>query len=178
MIAAACSRGHSRSNNRLPASSSTTGPSFPLGPTLDVGAVDDIRASVTSEAAPWYVAGARAYVSVFPSELANDVDGVYPAEVIPVLAEGLVVLHQKCPHLGCRVPFCETSQFFECPCHAARFDRAGEYRAGPSPRGMSLMSAKINNGRLVLEPGTTFPGLPIGTDTTKQDPAGPYCVGS
>ena len=179
LISAACSRGHSKSNNaRTPPSSSATTASFPLGPTLDVGTVTGIRASVTSVHAPRYVPQARAYVSVFPPELANDAQGVYPAELHPLLDAGLVVLHQKCPHLGCRVPFCETSQWFECPCHAARFDRAGEYRAGPSPRGMTLMSASIENGRLILKPGTTYPGVPLGTDTTRQKPAGPFCVGS
>jgi len=180
LVAAACSRGHSKSNNArptLPSSSSPTTSDFPLGSTLDVGTVAGLRAAVTSTRAPRYVAQARAYVSAFPPELANDARGVYPAEVLPLLDAGLVVLHQRCPHLGCRVPFCESSQWFECPCHAARFDRAGEYRAGPSPRGMELMSASIENGRLILRPGTTYPGLPIGTDTTRQKPAGPFCVG-
>jgi cytochrome b6-f complex iron-sulfur subunit len=177
LIAAACSRGHSKSNKGPPSSSSATTAGFPLGPTIDVGTVTGIRASLTSTRAPRYVPQARAYVSVFPPELADDAQGVYPAEVLPLLDAGLVVLHQRCPHLGCRVPFCESSQWFECPCHAARFDRSGEYRAGPSPRGMTLMSASIDKGRLILRPGTTYPGLPIGTDTTRQKPAGPFCVG-
>ena len=33
---------------------------------------------------------------------------------------------EKCTHLGCRVPFCESSSQFECPCHGSVFNRAGE----------------------------------------------------
>ena len=43
---------------------------------------------------------------------------------------------QKCPHLGCRVPECATSQWFECQCHGSQYNRAGEKKAGPAPRGM------------------------------------------
>lgn len=43
-------------------------------------------------------------------------------------------LSQKCPHLGCKVPFCDSSGRFECPCHGSIFDIAGEWIEGPSPR--------------------------------------------
>ena len=36
----------------------------------------------------------------------------------------LFALSQKCPHLGCHVPFCESSGRFECPCHGSVFDLA------------------------------------------------------
>ena len=45
-----------------------------------------------------------------------------------------VALYQKCPHLGCRVPWCQTSQWFECPCHGSKYNRVGEKRGGPHPR--------------------------------------------
>ncbi|MCL1693619.1 MAG: Rieske 2Fe-2S domain-containing protein [Actinomycetia bacterium] len=37
-----------------------------------------------------------------------------------------VSLNWKCPHLGCKVPWCESSGQFECPCHGSVFNRAGE----------------------------------------------------
>ena len=49
---------------------------------------------------------------------------------------GIVALYQKCPHLGCRVPECASSQWFECPCHGSQYNRVGEKKAGPAPRGM------------------------------------------
>ena len=74
------------------------------------------------------------------------------------------------------MPWCESSQWFECPCHDAKFDRVGEYRQGPAPRGMDLMKAEVVRGRLVIDTGTILEGLPIGTNTTHQAPAGPFCV--
>ncbi|MDH5519066.1 MAG: Rieske 2Fe-2S domain-containing protein, partial [Acidimicrobiia bacterium] len=29
----------------------------------------------------------------------------------------IVALSESCTHLGCRVPYCESSNRFECPCH-------------------------------------------------------------
>ena len=50
--------------------------------------------------------------------------------------QGIVALYQKCPHLGCRVPECVTSQWFECPCHGSQYNQVGEKKGGPAPRGM------------------------------------------
>ncbi len=44
-------------------------------------------------------------------------------------------LYQRCVHLGCRVPFCNSSKWFECPCHGSKYNEAGEYQLGPAPRG-------------------------------------------
>jgi len=41
---------------------------------------------------------------------------------------------------------------------------------------MSFVKASIVHGRLLIDTGTTFPGAPIGTNTTHQGPAGPFCV--
>ncbi len=50
---------------------------------------------------------------------------------------GLVALYQKCPHLGCRVPNCSSSQWFECPCRGSRAQpgRREEGRTGSSGHG-------------------------------------------
>jgi cytochrome b6-f complex iron-sulfur subunit len=89
----------------------------------------------------------------------------------------VVVIYQRCTHLGCRVPFCKSSQWFECPCHGARFDRVGERRDGPAPRGLDLMPATVTAGHLLIDSGTIVTGLPVGTNTTHQSPSGPFCVG-
>jgi len=179
LIAVACSPTH-RNRSRTPSTSSPT-PRPTYGryfgsSRIDAGDVDTIRASITRRKAPQYVPVARAYVSAFPAQLARSVSSDYPSEVLPILAEGVIVLYQRCPHLGCRVPFCESSQWFECPCHGAKFDRVGEYRTGPSPRGMDIFGAAIENGRLVIDTTTVHPGLPIGTNSTHQRPEGPLCV--
>ena len=50
----------------------------------------------------------------------------------------LFALSQKCPHLGCRVPFCESSGRFECTCHGSIYDTAGRIRSGPAPENMAI----------------------------------------
>ena len=47
------------------------------------------------------------------------------------MKQGIVALYQKCPHLGCRVPSCATSQWFECGCHGSQYNRVGEKKGGP-----------------------------------------------
>ncbi len=147
-----------------------------FGGRVDAGPFETVRAAITNKNAPYYVPAARAYVSAFPSELLERAHAVYPKDTLPALASGLVVLYQRCTHLGCRVPFCASSQWFECPCHDAKFDRVGEYRHGPAPRGMDHIAATVVNGRLVIDTGNIVQGLPVGTNTTNQRPDGPFCV--
>ena len=52
-------------------------------------------------------------------------------------------LYQKCPHLGCRVPSCVTSQWFECPCHGSQYNQVGEKKGGPAPRGMDRFATEV-----------------------------------
>jgi cytochrome b6-f complex iron-sulfur subunit len=148
-----------------------------FGGQIDAGPLDKILDRIASSHEPYYVPAARAYVSAFPAVNRVAAKRRYPEAVFPALDAGVVVLYQRCTHLGCRTPFCSSSQYFECPCHAARFDLVGEKRAGPAPRGLDLMPASIRQGRLVIDTGTILPGLPAGTNTTHQAPAGPFCVG-
>ena len=177
LIAVACSPTH-RNKSHPTTGTSTSGPTVENGTfgRIDAGDVRAIRASIAREKAPRYLAAARTYISAFPSELADSASDVYPSEVLPVLAAGVIALHQRCPHLGCRVPFCQSSQWFECPCHGAKFDRVGEYRSGPSPRGMTILGAVIEQGRLIVDTAVVYPGLPKGTNTTQQRAEGPACV--
>lgn len=87
-------------------------------------------------------------------------------------------LSQKCPHLGCRVPFCESSGRFECPCHGSVFDIAGEWIKGPSPRGMDQHPLSVDNGVLVVDTSKRISGPDRGAATYLTDPAGPACVGN
>jgi cytochrome b6-f complex iron-sulfur subunit len=91
---------------------------------------------------------------------------------------GLVALFQTCPHLGCRVPQCDTSQWFECPCHGSRYNRVGERKGGPAPRGMDRFAMSVEGGAFVVDTGVRIQGPAIGIDTTGQEPEGPSCLGS
>lgn len=90
----------------------------------------------------------------------------------------VVALWWKCPHLGCKVPWCETSGQFECPCHGSVFNRVGEYRRGPSPRGMDRFAWSEVDGFIVVDPGSVTDGGPPGAETIDEPPSGPECLGS
>ena len=49
---------------------------------------------------------------------------VYDPALVAGMRIGFVALSQRCPHQGCAVPWCPSSQWFECPCHGSRFDLA------------------------------------------------------
>jgi len=89
---------------------------------------------------------------------------------------GLRALYQKCPHLGCRVPFCSTSQQFECPCHGSVYNVIGEYLAGPAPRGMDRFEISIQADRVVVDTSTLVDGPPRGELTGPSEAPGPSCV--
>jgi cytochrome b6-f complex iron-sulfur subunit len=89
-----------------------------------------------------------------------------------------VALYQKCPHLGCRVPSCDSSQWFECPCHGSQYNRVGEKKAGPAPRGMDHFAVTVSNGVVSIDTAQVIPGAPIGTNTTGQEAEGPHCIGA
>lgn len=86
-------------------------------------------------------------------------------------------LSQKCTHLGCRVPYCESSGQFECPCHGSVFNRAGEFRSGPAPRGMDEFPTEIgDDGLIYIDTGATIEGPAPGVETIDEPPAGPSCA--
>lgn len=91
--------------------------------------------------------------------------------------EGSVyALYQKCTHLGCRVPFCDTSKMFECPCHGSVFNVKGEYIAGPAPRGLDRFPVTLDGGEVLVDTGELIEGPPKGELTGPAEPAGPSCV--
>ncbi|HVL91365.1 MAG TPA: Rieske 2Fe-2S domain-containing protein [Actinomycetota bacterium] len=91
-------------------------------------------------------------------------------------AGGLMALYQKCVHLGCRVPFCANSQWFECPCHGSKYNRAGEWKLGPAARGLDRMVMSVEGGIVTVDTGNIITGPPRGTNTTGQEKEGPFCV--
>jgi cytochrome b6-f complex iron-sulfur subunit len=101
---------------------------------------------------------------------------VYSPPELNGMEAGYIALYQKCPHLGCRVPSCATSQWFECPCHGSQYNQVGEKKGGPAPRGMDRFPMEAQNDTLTVDTGTVIPGPPIGTNTTGQEVEGPHCI--
>ncbi|MEX0868242.1 MAG: ubiquinol-cytochrome c reductase iron-sulfur subunit [Nitriliruptoraceae bacterium] len=84
---------------------------------------------------------------------------------------------QACPHLGCAVPWCQTSQWFECPCHGSRYNRYGEWTDGPAPRGLDRFPSYIDgDGQFVVDVGNLLTGPARTANVLEQPPEGPNCV--
>ncbi len=76
--------------------------------------------------------------------------------------DGYLALFQKCPHLGCVVPWkpddptednLAAKGRFNCGCHGSIYDRYGVLKAGPAPRPMDFMPITIENGNLIVDTG-------------------------
>jgi cytochrome b6-f complex iron-sulfur subunit len=89
---------------------------------------------------------------------------------------GLRALYQKCPHLGCRVPFCESAAQFQCPCHGSVYNIIGEYLQGPAPRGMDRFPISIQGDRVMVDTSSVVEGPPRGVVNGPSAAAGPSCV--
>jgi cytochrome b6-f complex iron-sulfur subunit len=77
---------------------------------------------------------------------------------------GLLALYQKCPHLGCTVPWNPSWEYggqkgwFKCPCHGSTYSEGGLKVFGPAPRSMDTMaltrnpdgSVTVNTGKITL----------------------------
>lgn len=88
----------------------------------------------------------------------------------------VVALSEVCSHLGCRVPFCDSSGQFECPCHGSVFNRAGDYIAGPAPRDMYTYEIEIVDGVVEINTDGFISGTAPGIETINEPPRGPSCT--
>ncbi|HEY2814652.1 MAG TPA: Rieske 2Fe-2S domain-containing protein [Acidimicrobiales bacterium] len=152
-----------------------------FGGKITVGKIGDIQTTITAGKGFGYFPEARMWVTNYPSsglEKAKKVSA-YTAPVIAGMEKGFVFLYQKCVHLGCRVPSCVTSQWFECPCHGSQYSRVGEKKGGPAPRGLDRFTPTFTGDVVVVDTSSTgiVLGPPIGTNTTGQEAEGPHCVG-
>ena len=150
-----------------------------FGSAINVGSLDDILATIAESREPFYVPEGRFYINPYPADAveAAKSSGVYGPSVLAGMEAGVIALYQKCPHLGCRVPWCLTSQWFECPCHGSQYNRVGQKQGGPAPRGMDMFPVEVAGNTVSVDTGTVVDGVPIGTNTTGQEAEGPNCVG-
>jgi cytochrome b6-f complex iron-sulfur subunit len=149
-----------------------------FGSKINLGKYTDIVAAIQANSNFLYVPEGRAWVTQYPSGSVPkaEASGAYASPVLQGMQEGLVALYQKCPHLGCRVPQCDSSQWFECGCHGSMYNRVGEKKGGPAPRGMDHFAVSVSGGNVTIDTATVFPGAPIGTNTTGQEAEGPHCI--
>jgi cytochrome b6-f complex iron-sulfur subunit len=149
-----------------------------FGGKVVVGSLTDIFAKIDADKKPFYSSEARTYLVRYPTEAIPDAQSAgYDAIVIAGMEKGIAALYQKCVHLGCRVPFCESAQWFECPCHGSKYNRVGEKRDGPAPRGLDHWPMEFSGDTVTVNTGgQAIQGIQIGVDTTKQKPEGAHCV--
>ncbi|MEM7325744.1 MAG: Rieske 2Fe-2S domain-containing protein [Actinomycetota bacterium] len=156
-------------------------PTEGFGAKINVGRIPDIMDNIAAGDGFYYFPLGRMWITEYPESAlpkAQGSYGFYP-QVEQGLQAGVVALFQTCPHLGCRVPECATSQWFECPCHGSQYNRVGEKKGGPAPRGMDRFPMEISNaGELLVDTGTVIQGPPIGVNTTGQEAEGPNCLGA
>jgi cytochrome b6-f complex iron-sulfur subunit len=140
--------------------------------------LEDVIEAINEKKTPFYVPEARSYLALYPKAALPKAKAVYKDPVLSGMEKGVVALFQKCPHLGCRVPWCATSQWFECPCHGSKYNRVGEKKGGPAPRGMDRWPVDVgSDGTITINTGgSAVQGPAIGTNTTGQEAEGPNCV--
>lgn len=96
---------------------------------------------------------------------------------------GLLALWQKCPHLGCTVPwkpdftFRDTKGWFRCPCHGSTYTKEGGVLVeGPAPRPMDVFPLTVEDDRSIIV--RTGPDAAITGSAENPGRAVPYEPGS
>ncbi len=156
-----------------------------FGSKIKVGNIVELLAEIKDKNGFAYKPEGRMWLTAYPNGAVEKARSVYSSAELAGMAagveagfeSGVVALYQKCPHLGCRVPNCVSSQWFECPCHGSQFNQVGEKRGGPAPRGMDRFAMSVDGGVLTVDTGTIVQGPPIGVNTTGQEAEGPHCIG-
>ena len=146
-----------------------------FGSKVDAGKVEDLKKQIfqaDGSIIPAFIPEARAYVLPFDTSKATGSqfsDG-------GTIADGLVALYQRCVHLGCRVPWCNSSQGFECPCHGSKYNMVGEYYAGPAPRNLDRFIVSVNvAGKFIIDTGTIIES-PRASGLSVKYPQGLSCI--
>jgi len=150
-----------------------------FGSKVNVGRIPDIEAAIRAGDGFFYVPEGRMWITEYPASALAKAATTYTfyPQVSAGLEAGVVALFQTCPHLGCRVPECATSQWFECPCHGSKYNQVGEKKGGPAPRGMDRFPMAVTAANeLIVDTGAVIQGPPIGTNTTGQEAEGPNCL--
>jgi cytochrome b6-f complex iron-sulfur subunit len=143
-----------------------------FGGKINAGKLADILTTIKTDGR-YYNSTGRFYIVSYPHTDEEDNEYVQAG----VAKQGIMTLYQKCAHLGCRVPYCATSRWFECPCHGSQYNYAGERQAGPAPAGLWRFALEIaDDGTVTVDTATELVQPPLGTDTIRQPPEGAHCI--
>jgi cytochrome b6-f complex iron-sulfur subunit len=153
-----------------------------FGSRIVAGLVDDLRSEVINSdgtLSPLFFPAAQSWIVTMPEAAlpGSSFDGLAVATGGGGGEPNLMALWQRCVHLGCRVPSCESSQGFECPCHGSKYNFHGEYQEGPAPRNMDRFVLEIDDatGNLIIDTGQVIQ-TPRAKVITIPYPQGPTCL--
>jgi cytochrome b6-f complex iron-sulfur subunit len=147
-----------------------------FGSKISVGKVAEIKSQIEQNNGFLYYPEGRMWITEYPEASLDNAKKTYSPSELAGMEAGLIALYQKCPHLGCRVPSCPTSQWFECGCHGSQYNRVGEKKGGPAPRGLDRFAMTVSGDSFTVDTGLIIQGPPIGVNTTGQEAEGPHCV--
>jgi menaquinol-cytochrome c reductase iron-sulfur subunit len=74
----------------------------------------------------------------------------------------IIVIWNRCAHLGCPVAYSSGGDIYSCPCHGGAYDSLGRVTAGPPPRPLDRFDVKIvtPEGRDVAQQEDVAVGVP------------------
>jgi cytochrome b6-f complex iron-sulfur subunit len=145
---------------------------------VPLGSARDFADQITSERTPVRIPEGGISILVWdPSESAAMRNYGEDHAILDDTTGLMAVNSQSCPHLGCGVPWCQSSQWFECPCHGSRYNRYGEWTGGPAPRGLDRYPSFVDeDGQFVVDFGNLLTGPARTANALEQSPEGPACV--
>ncbi len=73
------------------------------------------------------------------------------AYVVPSEDATPLVLSPVCTHMGCNVEWNGDKRRFLCPCHGGVYTADGRNVAGPPPRPLDRLPARVENGVLMIQ---------------------------
>ena len=146
-----------------------------FGADIDLGDADELLSAVRlpdGSVSPLFWAEARAWI--VPAS-AEEIAGSQFIDNGTVVA-GLTAIFMTCVHLGCRVPWCDSSKGFECGCHGSKYNALGEYEAGPAPRNLDRFIVELTDkNRLIAKTGSII-NTARARDKSVKYPRGPSCI--
>jgi cytochrome b6-f complex iron-sulfur subunit len=142
-----------------------------FGAEINLGPLDALLGDIDAGGGRLEYPAGRLYMVRY--DRAADPEGIYGD-----LTGGarVMALYQKCVHLGCRVPWCASSNWFECPCHGSQYNRWGEYRFGPAPRGLDRFPTELVDGEVQVNTSQIVTGPSRTTNVLGEPPTGAHCT--
>lgn len=125
---------------------------------------------------PLYLPDERFFIAAIPASHLDAAAIAFPLDVRPGVSHGYVAMSDVCPRDQCQVPFCNSSQWFECPCCGSKFTKHGEKRGGPTPRGLDLYPVMETSKGVVVDKTRLVLGLSPDGQFSSQTQEGPHCA--